>query len=199
VERLTRLYDGMEQLDDDIWDDSGSEGYEDEYEDTWAMGEDGEWQPTAGGDGEWEDVYEHEFVEEGDVAMEVDEDVWPTDGPDQQDNGPETENAHPDSSPTHSTPAKEGPLSGSPVESARPTSLQLPEDSEHWNHFEILSEAPVDHAFYSTVPNRPSKQFMARLQKEYRILASSLPGKFIYHVVFSTSFYSLRINHRQSV
>ena len=170
----------MEQLDDDIWDDGGSEGYEDEYEDTWAMGEDGEWQPTAGEGGEWEDVYEHEFAEEGDVAMEVDEEIWPANELGKEEEVLETKTTPPENPTSPSSLVKEVPRSSSLAESARPISLPLPEDSEHWNHFEVLSEAPVDHAFYSTVPNRPSKQFMTRLQKEYRILANSLPGKFLF-------------------
>ena len=45
-----------------------------------------------------------------------------------------------------------------------------------WTRFEILPQAPVDHAFYTTEPaTQPSKSFVSRLAKEYRVLQSSLP------------------------
>jgi len=57
----------------------------------------------------------------------------------------------------------------------------IPEDiDDHtdspWNKFEVLPNAPHDHAFYSSVPVQPSKNFLARLAKEYRALSNSLPG-----------------------
>ncbi|KAJ3550286.1 hypothetical protein NMY22_g567 [Coprinellus aureogranulatus] len=150
VERLTRLYDGMEQLDDDMFDDGGSEGYEDVYDETWAMDDDGHWQLASEDGGEWEDVYDDlaEPVDDGDVSME---DVWEVEG-------------------THPEEGQPEPDGDAPV--------SLP-DSDHWKRFEILSSAPADHAFYSSVPTRPSKQFIARLQKEYRILSTSLPESII--------------------
>jgi ubiquitin-conjugating enzyme E2 O len=45
-----------------------------------------------------------------------------------------------------------------------------------WKRFDILPAAPGDHAFYSEQPAQPGKSFMARLNREYRALASSLPG-----------------------
>lgn len=117
-----------------------------------------------------------EPLEEGDGSME---DVW-VEGSDQEDDLPEAEDFAPEvpfdraSSTSETLPEAS---SSSPVESARPTSIPLPDDSENWKRFEVLTSAPADHAFYTSVPTRPSKQFMTRLQKEYRILASSLPGE----------------------
>jgi ubiquitin-conjugating enzyme E2 O len=49
----------------------------------------------------------------------------------------------------------------------------------HWKRFEILPEAPRDHAFYSVDPAQPNKAFLARLSKEYRVLQSSLPDSIL--------------------
>jgi ubiquitin-conjugating enzyme E2 O len=53
-------------------------------------------------------------------------------------------------------------------------------DDEHWKPFDILEEAPVDHA-YIKEPRlaASSKAFYSRLQKEHRALASSLPGRLL--------------------
>ncbi|OJA16202.1 hypothetical protein AZE42_00061 [Rhizopogon vesiculosus] len=52
------------------------------------------------------------------------------------------------------------------------------EDSPY-EKFEILPNAPHDHAFFSSVPAQPSKNFLARLTKEYRALSNSLPDSII--------------------
>jgi len=44
-----------------------------------------------------------------------------------------------------------------------------------WKRFEVLPSAPEDHAYYNSAPAQPSKAFLGRLTKEYRVLASSLP------------------------
>lgn len=47
-----------------------------------------------------------------------------------------------------------------------------------WRSFVILPTAPKDHAFISQVPPaQPTKTFLQRLNKEYKVLSSSLPGK----------------------
>lgn len=59
-----------------------------------------------------------------------------------------------------------------------PTTHHTAEDLDpeiHWKRFEILPEAPRDHAFHSFNPVQPSKIFLSRLSKEYRVLQSSLP------------------------
>ena len=53
-----------------------------------------------------------------------------------------------------------------------------PEEHPHWKRFDVLPSAPPDHAFYGTPPAQPSRSFLARLSKEYRVLSSSLPGTF---------------------
>lgn len=49
----------------------------------------------------------------------------------------------------------------------------------HWKRFDVLPEAPQDHAFYSYNPVHPNKIFLARLSKEYRVLQSSLPDSIL--------------------
>jgi len=48
-----------------------------------------------------------------------------------------------------------------------------------WKRFEILASAPHDHAFYASAPAQPSKNFLARLSREYRVLSNSLPESII--------------------
>lgn len=52
------------------------------------------------------------------------------------------------------------------------------EDESQWQRFAVLPGTPVDHAFYSSKPAQTTKAFMSRLNKEYRVLKSSLPGIF---------------------
>ncbi|KAJ2927209.1 hypothetical protein H1R20_g9885, partial [Candolleomyces eurysporus] len=168
VERLTRLYDGMEQLQDEVWDDSDvSDDYVDNEDHVWVMEEDGQWRPEDHLSGEWEDTDD----EDGDDAMDVDVDPV-------QYNDSAMEDATEDSkADSQSTPAQQDPAN--PAEVPRSTSLLPSEESENWQRFEILSSAPVDHAYYSTTPGTASKAFMSRLQREYRVLASSLPESIV--------------------
>jgi len=50
------------------------------------------------------------------------------------------------------------------------------EVEEQWKKFTFLPSVPPDHAFFDTPVAQPSKTFMTRLNKEYRVLGSSLPG-----------------------
>ena len=50
------------------------------------------------------------------------------------------------------------------------------EVEERWKKFAFLPSVPPDHAFFNTPVAQPSKAFMTRLNKEYRVLGSSLPG-----------------------
>ncbi|KDE07879.1 hypothetical protein MVLG_01972 [Microbotryum lychnidis-dioicae p1A1 Lamole] len=48
-------------------------------------------------------------------------------------------------------------------------------DDERWSRFLILEQAPSDHHYLNQTPLQPSKQYMSRVQKEQKVLASSLP------------------------
>lgn len=61
-----------------------------------------------------------------------------------------------------------------------------PEPSDSWSSFVILPSAPKDHAFLTQVPpSQPTKAFLQRLNKEYKVLSSSLPGMSFPHPHFS--------------
>lgn len=180
LERLTRLYDGMEQLEDEAWgSDEGSEGYDDDYDAVWAMGEDGQWQRDVENVEDWEDVEDGEG-EEDIVADGFSMDIDPPELAALLEGSPkdniDVSGLEP---PQLATPSAESPPPFSIKETVLPTSMPLPEDSDDWKRFEILSSAPVDHAFYSSVPSQPSKAFLGRLQREYRALASSLPESIV--------------------
>lgn len=49
-------------------------------------------------------------------------------------------------------------------------------DDLYWKRFDVLPSAPTDHAFYDRPVAQPSRTFMARLHKEYRALSTGLPG-----------------------
>lgn len=52
------------------------------------------------------------------------------------------------------------------------------QDSLSLESFKMLEQAPTDHAFLSNAHSRShQKAFLARIQREYRALASSLPGE----------------------
>ena len=214
LERLTKLYDTIEQLED-LWGDDMSTQEELDHdhihadEEVWHMDEDGNWQSHSspdGDEGDWEETDEDE-------PMEVDEDTWaetePTTDPDPDDaharwwadvvaniasNAPL---ANSDSSTVSQVPSLTVRSSSPDVpkdavedkydvdmgEKSGSDDAHIPQrtdaESSPWSRFDVLPQAPHDHAFYSTTPSQPSRSFLARLQKEYRALTSSLPGEHI--------------------
>lgn len=62
----------------------------------------------------------------------------------------------------------------------------LDESTSPWHRFEILSSAPVDHAYYAqkTTSAQPPKAFLTRLSKEFKVLASSLPSGLVFLRVY---------------
>ncbi|KAK0528112.1 hypothetical protein OC835_004767 [Tilletia horrida] len=56
----------------------------------------------------------------------------------------------------------------------------MPEDDARWSRFEVLDEAPADHAF-SREPwvGASSKAFVSRIQKEFKILQNALPDSIL--------------------
>jgi ubiquitin-conjugating enzyme E2 O len=187
LRRLTRLYDGIEQLEDDQW-DAGSEGYhsyddDDDSEQQWAMDQDGVWRPAQPSE-EWEDVSsthdDHDddmHVDEQEI-MEVDHALWES-----EDTEPEVHLIRPEINQDEMGVEETGSATEPSQLTIASTTLGFEEndfsDSVQWSRFEILSSAPVDHAFYSSSPAQPSKAFLGRLNKEYRALKSSLPGRLL--------------------
>lgn len=185
LERLTRLYDGLEQLED-MWDDDLSDSqdsvtstapYDDE--EVWALNERGEWETDVEDDGDWS------TDEEG---MDVDPEGWSSAEPTATNGLPPVdikvngdadldEDASPQPIPQDVAPSEPENDAVEPSASATSASLASEEDKEtHWKRFDVLPSAPIDHAYYTTTPSQPSRNFLARLSKEYRVLSSSLPG-----------------------
>lgn len=182
LNRLTRLYDGMEQLEDMA--DDGDEEDEEEDSDYGGAVEywdaDGRWvQGNVDGDADgWST---------DDDAMDVDMPArWistsPPTHPQQldptSDRVPEMNIADSIETSTSSEPSSSN--SPSAVHSSPDTSTEVDMDSDdakqsHWKRFTILPSAPIDHAFYASAPAQPSRSFLGRLAKEYRALESSLP------------------------
>ncbi|KNZ75661.1 putative ubiquitin-conjugating enzyme E2 23 [Termitomyces sp. J132] len=171
LERLTKLHDGMEQLENALWGDGGDsyDGHSgDEGEEIWSMDEDGVWQPDLNG-GDWEDENDEMQLVEDD-SIEVVSGGWADESMENSADKPEI-------------PTPEVPLAQNTrlpaLEDPGPTDKCAVETTLTWDRFEILSSAPLDHAFISSPPAQPSKSFLSRLTKEYRVLSSSLPDTII--------------------
>ena len=78
LQRLTRLYDGLEQLedmwDDDLSDDGDSLASEGPHEQIWALNEQGEWEMDPEEDGD-------DWSTDEDDGMEVDGEGWSSSDP----------------------------------------------------------------------------------------------------------------------
>lgn len=196
LNRLTRLYDGIEQLEDEAW-DAGTEVYsDDETEQMWTMEDNVNWTEYIH-DGDWEDVSNADSAhedEDPDVAMTDDAEEEQDSEDDSEEEFMEVED--------HLWPDDEHAMQPTIVEQsgmdvAAPTGVPIPEpppvtkeiaespDAEETSNFEIIPSAPPDHAFFSTPPGQPSKQFLGRLSKEYRVLRSSLPGSCCFITCFA--------------
>jgi ubiquitin-conjugating enzyme E2 O len=180
LERLTRLYDSLEQIEDDGWDDEGSEqdSNEDYSEGLWLQDGQGVWRYEKNDDDEWEET------DEEPNDMEVDGPWAETESspaPDDDSLNSLPRNVTPDLADSVS-PLPISPSTTSPdmsqemvVDSTAKESDEIDQESA-WKRFEILSSAPADHAFFSTSSSQFSRTFLARLTKEYRALSNSLPG-----------------------
>lgn len=174
LERLSRLNDGFDQLED-AWGDGFDDSLDDEMdEDDKAeilgfQTEDGEWHEYEPDDeGDWEDDEDEVMSSaEGDVDMDAEDMSAPSLA--QGTRSPALQEASSGSDEVGSRPTSRV--------SSEPTSVEeSKDDSELWKRFDILPSAPVDHAFYTSTSVEPSRQFMSRLSKEYKALMSSLPG-----------------------
>lgn len=194
LDRLTKLYDGIEQLEDDMW---AGEGDPEEStlssssDSRWVTDENGVWhlKPEGEDEDEWEEAGEEyeDDEDDDDDEMDVDEDEW-----DEDDNSPSTQAesmtiSRPETpritpngaGPTYPPP---NPLLNVP---AFPDLVERASDDPDsdasgdglpWKRFDILSSTPLDHAFYGSNVAEPSKSFLGRLRREYRVLSNSLPG-----------------------
>lgn len=204
LERLTRLQDGMDSAMSDMWGDQYSDSYgydgddDGDIEVQYEPGGEGAWERYNGdletGD-EWEDEEEGnedrpmtDFDSKTETIVDLDPGVHNDDGMD-VDLPAVLLATEPPPLDTNMLPVpsvlepSSGPSSGmrSPAEvdiaSRRAKDIPMDDEDSPWQRFAILPQAPVDHAFYSSKHAQTTKTFMGRLNKEYRVLRSSLPGK----------------------
>jgi len=183
LERLTRLYDSLEQIEDDGWEDEASErdSSEEFSEGIWLQDADGVWRfEKNSDDDEWEETDEEPDEMEVDIPWaEIESSL----GRDDDSLNPTPSNITTDLidiSPLATSPTTTSPeMSQELVVNALAKNTVDVDDDSFWKRFEILPSAPVDHAFYSTTAGQPSRAFLARLTKEYRALSNSLPDSII--------------------
>ena len=196
LSRLTRLYDGLEQLEDmwgdeseddlDSFDSIGASDHSDSG--VWALDENGNWVVTAADGEDWS-------TDNEDDVMSVDAERW---------SSPPASTIQPSKAESivsmlvagdDKTPILVSDIPSPPTVSVTLATRSPPAESESsmsnsigqgstdsndaspWRRFEVLASAPTDHAFYGSTPAQPSRSFLARLTKEYRVLESSLPGR----------------------
>lgn len=201
LQRLTKLYDGIDQLEDDMWDEmSEHQHHGAEHTNLWTITEEeGTSEPPDSDSGDdWpDDDYDDGTEEEDETAVvevpTVDGDgrAWPdvplgplevvpgllsSDLISSMCDGPETPQAEVAPAPVTPSAADRLPSPDVPKDASPSPDLDSDEPESPWKRFDVLPSAPVDHAFYTSAPAQPSKAFLGRLTKEYRVLASSLPG-----------------------
>ena len=173
---------------DDMYDD---EGLDDRDSPEMWLDQNGE--VVSAGRDEWEDmsdgtpaapevaeirIDEPEVAAKGDMnaqggsrAVEAGASVASTDTPTsviatEEDNPAATEKAMKAIAPSSST--REHP--------SAPTELAAASSDSEWNQFAVLESAPTSHAFYSKpLASQPGSAFFKRLQKEMKVLQTSLP------------------------
>ena len=170
LERLTRLYDGLEEfLGDGSSEDQVNESSAEDLE-IWDTDGPARWRVKDPDDSdEWED-------EESMMSYVVLDEA-----PSWNDSISGDSSLLPVSS-TITTVQEPVPSLSDPTSLHEEALSEAEVDPSHWKRFDILPSAPTDHAFYRIVPSHPSRAFLGRLNKEYKALSSSLPGLFIYYV-----------------
>ncbi|KAJ4485954.1 hypothetical protein J3R30DRAFT_3443035 [Lentinula aciculospora] len=161
LERLTKLSGGIDQLDDELYEDG--EGSENEH-------------PIHG---IWDYDYHWGSDQLHDSGDEYDEDMTVPDA----EQLPELSSTMASASPPDNIPVESYPLDApksdqQQEEEEEEEELQtrvVKKQNDSWENFKILSSAPSDHAFHQTTAAQPSRQFMSRLNREYRVLMNSLP------------------------
>jgi ubiquitin-conjugating enzyme E2 O len=177
LERLTRLYDGLEQIED-VWgeelsEDQANEGGTEDM--VWDPDDPTGWRAKDPSDSdEWED----EELMASFTVMDEEPSVWSNNVADTSSLPPVSHDEMDYGSTTATPQMSILPLhdSSSLSDGIQSESRDVEVDSSHWKRFEILSSAPSDHSFFDTIPTHPSRKFLGRLSKEYKALSSSLPG-----------------------
>ncbi|KAK7064351.1 isocitrate lyase [Favolaschia claudopus] len=211
LQRLTKLYDGLDQLEDDVWEEESEHPGLHEEHPMWTIQESGAWDsPSDSGDDWPSDTDEQRSQSSAAEAPLVNGNgngsVWPDvalaplevvsgllsstllssihgghDGPDTPKPAPTTDLIIPTTSETERPVSPDVPkVVADDVPTAESPDNAGDGDSESsLKRFEIQPSAPVDHAYYDTIPAQPKNSFLARLAKEYRALSSSLPDSIL--------------------
>ncbi|KIK70823.1 hypothetical protein GYMLUDRAFT_32884 [Collybiopsis luxurians FD-317 M1] len=166
--RLTRLYDGIEQLEDEFY-ENGSEG-EQHLHGIWDY--DYHWGPD-------DEPYDHEEVEDEDDKDDLN--IGEADRHSLS-ASPTTILSMSSSSSNSVTPDSTQPILELAIEEEITLEETGSKKDDNWENFKILTSAPPDHAYSQTTAAQPSRQFMSRLNREYRILMSSLPENILVRV-----------------
>ncbi|KAJ7630782.1 hypothetical protein FB45DRAFT_916544 [Roridomyces roridus] len=177
LQRLTKLYDGIDQLEDDMWDEA-SEVPADENG-PWT--EEGAGWDAAGSDygDDWASHASDSLGGSLERSIPGDDSMPPLvplpnlESATHSEVGTLQADAIPISNGIQHVPPHNGPNGNSDDPSLDDPDSD--EDSGPWKRFDIQPSAPEDHAFYNSAPAQPSKPFLARLTREYRVLSSSLP------------------------
>jgi ubiquitin-conjugating enzyme E2 O len=222
LERLTKLYDGIDQLEDDLYEPSEAGSHQSAYfdDETWSMNENGEWMNEHGELLPQHDL-NHSYPQ--DQYAIFDEEGYPViilpeyELPPESGGGSDNETPSPQPPPLDMIDI-ESPAASSPIRveedvaeggSAEKHGTELEDDEDEdeddddstpWKRFDILPSAPPDHAYYATTPSQPTKAFHVRLAREYRILQSSLPGKIsTFSLHQHVNKHRVRLNYRSCV
>lgn len=164
----------------DPWNmDPDDEMYDDEYDDDYDSAEDAMWvdqdgQVVAGGRDDWEDM--------SDGAPEVAE-IHVDEAEEGQKEHAKDVSAAPQAAAVSDTTSKAmeaivpaASASTSEEEPSAPTELVTASSASEWNQFAVLESAPTSHYFYSKpLATQPGSTFFKRLQKEMKVLQTSLP------------------------
>lgn len=196
LSRLTKLYDAFEQLEDDNWDDEHEHHHHHDDDDD-DMADDEQVMVWEHEDGAWgmyqanslDDQWVDEDDDDGaDMIVEYGDGPFT---PPRPGSSVDMELAEYEEVPVMDIEPEPTPEAIAELDKGEGTSQEAndashPDDSDlPWKRFDITSSCPVDHAYYSSSPAQPSKSFLGRLRKEYRILTSSLPGEATVHVPVS--------------
>lgn len=187
LNRITRLYDGIEQMED-TWGEDELEGsitasIERDQENWSTMDNEGHWITDTSNPAEWTD---EDDIMEADINIRWTSSsptAMPTSESDKSlmailaDDGHRDLSEPPEQSipPTLRTTTPDDPKD-STGDGQDDHEENETDENPQWKRFEVLSSAPVDHAFYGSPPAQPSRAFLARLTKEYRVLSTTLPG-----------------------
>ncbi|KAF4623252.1 hypothetical protein D9613_002127 [Agrocybe pediades] len=185
LDQLTLLYDGIEQLEAAGWDD-GNGSHAGDEQDEWDMDMGDDYIEHSGEHGAaWNspslhvtDIRNHQTDDDNQTdSMDVDDEVRSLSSEHMSVEGIQDTASH-SATNTHTETAVRTPHDlEKPLDLSTPSQDQTSEEES--DRFQILPSAPPDHAFFSSAHAQPSKSFLGRLGKEYRILRNSLPDSIL--------------------